>query len=46
VENEAIANQLRDIGVDYAQGYHFSRPEPLIDDSNVIPIEKKASISK
>lgn len=46
VENEAIVSQLRDIGVDYGQGYHFSRPEPLIDDSNVIPIEKVPSISK
>ncbi len=42
VENAAIVAQLRDIGVDYAQGYHFSQPEPLIDDSNVIPIEKNS----
>jgi len=45
VENEAIATQLRDIGVDYAQGYHFSRPEPLINDSNVVSIEKKPAKS-
>jgi diguanylate cyclase (GGDEF)-like protein/PAS domain S-box-containing protein len=29
VENAEIARELRDIGVDFAQGYHFSRPEPL-----------------
>ena len=42
VENAAIVEQLCDIGVDYAQGYHFSRPEPLVDESNVIPIEKNS----
>jgi diguanylate cyclase (GGDEF)-like protein/PAS domain S-box-containing protein len=41
VENQDIANQLRDIGVDFAQGYHFSKPEPLIGD-NVVPIHRKA----
>ncbi len=29
VETEAIATALRRIGVDYAQGYAFGRPEPL-----------------
>jgi diguanylate cyclase (GGDEF)-like protein/PAS domain S-box-containing protein len=29
VENKAIAEHLRDIGVDFAQGYYFSKPEPL-----------------
>jgi diguanylate cyclase (GGDEF)-like protein len=29
VENEAIANEVRRLGVDYAQGYAFHRPEPL-----------------
>ncbi|VAW78971.1 diguanylate cyclase/phosphodiesterase (GGDEF & EAL domains) with PAS/PAC sensor(s), partial [hydrothermal vent metagenome] len=46
VENGAIADQLREIGVDFAQGYHFSRPEPLIDNSNVIPLGNKSSRSK
>ncbi len=46
VENEAIVTQLREIGVDFAQGYHFSRPEPLLDNSNVIPLGNKSSISK
>jgi PAS domain S-box-containing protein len=29
VESEPTAALLRDYGVDYAQGYHFGRPEPL-----------------
>ncbi len=29
VENEAALQRLRDIGVDYAQGYAIHRPEPL-----------------
>jgi diguanylate cyclase (GGDEF)-like protein len=29
VENEAIAGEVRRLGVDYAQGYAFHRPEPL-----------------
>ncbi len=43
VENEAIVTQLRDIGVDYAQGYHFSQPEPLAGNSKVVPIHNAAS---
>jgi len=29
VENDAILEKLREIGVDYAQGYSISRPRPL-----------------
>jgi EAL domain-containing protein (putative c-di-GMP-specific phosphodiesterase class I) len=29
VENETIHNALLEIGVDYAQGFHLSRPRPL-----------------
>ena len=29
VESEAIADEVRRMGVDYAQGYAFGRPEPL-----------------
>ena len=29
VESEAILEKLREIGVDYAQGYGIGRPEPL-----------------
>jgi Amt family ammonium transporter len=29
VENEAVARTLGRIGVDYAQGYHVGRPQPL-----------------
>ncbi len=30
VENEAILDKLREIGVNYAQGYHIHKPEPLL----------------
>lgn len=29
VENEAVLERVREIGVDYAQGYHLGRPRPL-----------------
>jgi EAL domain-containing protein (putative c-di-GMP-specific phosphodiesterase class I) len=29
VETEAIAKEVRRLGVDYAQGYAFGKPEPL-----------------
>jgi Amt family ammonium transporter len=29
VENQAIADKLAELGVNYAQGYHFSKPEPF-----------------
>ena len=29
IENENIFNILKDIGVDYSQGYYFGKPEPL-----------------
>jgi len=28
-ENEAVLKKLREIGVDYAQGYAVGRPQPL-----------------
>jgi EAL domain-containing protein (putative c-di-GMP-specific phosphodiesterase class I) len=31
VESERIHELLRDIGVDYVQGYAIGRPRPLID---------------
>ncbi|MGD8673566.1 MAG: EAL domain-containing protein [Thiogranum sp.] len=40
VETQNIANQLRDIGVDFAQGYYFSKPEPLIDTENIASLRK------
>ncbi|MDX1442958.1 MAG: EAL domain-containing protein [Gammaproteobacteria bacterium] len=30
VENQAIMDALREIGIDYAQGFHLGRPAPLI----------------
>lgn len=31
VETDQALDRLRDIGVDYAQGYGIARPEPLCD---------------
>ena len=36
VENDAILEKLRDIGVDYAQGYGICRPTPVIDTASAI----------
>jgi len=33
VETEAVAAQLAALGVDWAQGYHYHRPEPLTPDA-------------
>ena len=30
VENEEIANELKKLSVDYAQGYFFSKPEIVV----------------
>ena len=46
VENEETLNALREIGVDYAQGYGIAKPLPLekalFGDSKVIPLRKPA----
>ena len=41
VENEAILEKLREIGVDYVQGYGISRPTPIeeISCSAALPVE-------
>jgi Amt family ammonium transporter len=31
VENKAIVERLIELGVDYAQGYHIGKPQPLKD---------------
>jgi EAL domain-containing protein (putative c-di-GMP-specific phosphodiesterase class I) len=31
VKNEAIKDKLIELGVDYGQGYFFSKPKPLFD---------------
>lgn len=33
VENRAVAETLRDIGIDYAQGFWIARPRPLSDET-------------
>ncbi|MFQ5642460.1 MAG: EAL domain-containing protein [Thiogranum sp.] len=42
VENQDIADMLSDIGVDFAQGYHFSKPKPLNTGDNILPLHRKA----
>jgi EAL domain-containing protein (putative c-di-GMP-specific phosphodiesterase class I) len=42
VENNAISDQLREIGVDFAQGYYFSKPEPLENLDNVVKLHREA----
>ncbi|MDT8388271.1 MAG: EAL domain-containing protein [Thiogranum sp.] len=42
VENQATADRLQEMGVDFAQGYHFSMPEPLSGSGKVLPLHKKA----
>jgi diguanylate cyclase (GGDEF)-like protein/PAS domain S-box-containing protein len=41
VENRETAELLRHIGVDFAQGYHFSQPEPLAP-GGLAPLHKQA----
>ncbi|MBC8123508.1 MAG: EAL domain-containing protein [Gemmatimonadaceae bacterium] len=36
VENDAILDCLRDLGLDYAQGYGIARPRPLLDQTSNI----------
>jgi Amt family ammonium transporter len=31
VESEGILTSLKELGVDYAQGYHLGRPQPLAE---------------
>ena len=31
VENEEIINRLKEIGIDYVQGFGISRPRPLVE---------------
>lgn len=41
VENEAIYTVLQEIGVNFAQGYWFSKPEPI---DNIVPLQKLTSV--
>lgn len=41
VENEAIYTILQDIGVNFAQGYWFSKPEPI---DNIVPLQQVMSV--
>lgn len=42
VENSDSAAQLRNIGVDLAQGYYFDKPSPLDAEDNIVKLRQKA----
>ena len=42
VESEAVLEKLREIGVDYAQGYFMGRPRPL-EEITVSPSDELVS---
>ena len=42
VENEAVVELLTEIGVDYGQGFHLGKPEPIESFFNSRSIFKKA----
>ena len=31
VESERVADKLREIGIDYYQGYHIAKPRPIVE---------------
>ncbi len=36
VEDEDVEQHIKDLGIDYGQGYHFGRPQPeLVDENNI-----------
>lgn len=43
VENGAILQKLKQIGVDYAQGYHFAKPVPLADAMRAVRLPRDAA---
>jgi EAL domain-containing protein (putative c-di-GMP-specific phosphodiesterase class I) len=43
VENQAVLSKLREIGVDYAQGYGICKPQPL-DELQVAPVRKNLRV--
>ena len=45
VESEAIASKLKEIGVDFCQGYHYGKPRPLASlaaESGEVPLKEVA----
>ena len=40
VENEAAQQVLKEIGIDFAQGYYYGQPEPLADYKNIANINQ------
>jgi EAL domain-containing protein (putative c-di-GMP-specific phosphodiesterase class I) len=46
VENDAIAAEVRRLGVDYAQGYAFGKPEPLSDVLESLTLDESKRLHK
>jgi len=46
VENAEIAAQMKTMGVDYAQGYAFGKPEPLDDILKRLTQDESARLHK
>lgn len=44
VENEAIYKMLKEMNVDYSQGYHLGNPLIVYDDSKSIELEHRGSV--
>jgi EAL domain-containing protein (putative c-di-GMP-specific phosphodiesterase class I) len=42
VENDRIMQKLKEIGVDFAQGYGIARPQPLSENIAITPMENVA----
>ena len=46
VENEDILEKLREIGVDYAQGYGIGRPRPIEEITRGIKVEGMSPVGR
>jgi EAL domain-containing protein (putative c-di-GMP-specific phosphodiesterase class I) len=44
VEDQATLDRLRLLGVDYAQGFHIARPEPLQTSLQAVPAVPQAQL--
>nr|WP_295085653.1 cyclic diguanylate phosphodiesterase [uncultured Roseateles sp.] len=45
IENPLQAKRLADLGVEYGQGYYFSRPVPLADFAAMLEAQRKAELT-
>lgn len=44
VQNEKTLNLLKEYGVDFAQGYHLGKPQPVIDTKKIVHVGKSDEI--